>query len=196
MPAGAMIAIAFVHNLLRRHPACTVLLHQPLPSAPGHTDADATGRQASSPANGQAAGQVSLPDENGQLEDQGPGRPETTRGRAIEQSVAGVSETTCTMGHKARADDKHISEQVPSQHLYPGPWSSVNCQYCSVAGSPAAMLTLAHFCRTYQAWIHTTLQWMTQGGAEQLRAPYGRWKAFETTTVLRSVPLPLYLRHD
>lgn len=27
-PAGAMIAIAFVHNLLRRHPACTVLLHR------------------------------------------------------------------------------------------------------------------------------------------------------------------------
>ena len=29
MPAGAMTAIAFMHNLLRRHPACTVLLHRP-----------------------------------------------------------------------------------------------------------------------------------------------------------------------
>lgn len=28
-PAGAMIAIAFIHNLLRRHPSCMVLLHNP-----------------------------------------------------------------------------------------------------------------------------------------------------------------------
>ena len=27
--AGALVAIAFVHNLLRRHPACGVLLHRP-----------------------------------------------------------------------------------------------------------------------------------------------------------------------
>ena len=34
-----MIAIAFVHNLLRRHPACTVLLHRPTPVAARSTDA-------------------------------------------------------------------------------------------------------------------------------------------------------------
>lgn len=28
-PAGAMIAIAFVHNLVRRHPALAVMLHNP-----------------------------------------------------------------------------------------------------------------------------------------------------------------------
>ena len=28
-PAGAMMAIAFIHNLIRRHPACTVLLDNP-----------------------------------------------------------------------------------------------------------------------------------------------------------------------
>ena len=28
-PAGAMTAIAFIHNLIRRHPACTVLLDNP-----------------------------------------------------------------------------------------------------------------------------------------------------------------------
>ncbi len=32
-PAGAMTATAFVHNLLRRHPACTVLLHAPSSTA-------------------------------------------------------------------------------------------------------------------------------------------------------------------
>lgn len=34
MRAGAMLAIAFVHNLLRRHPACNVLLHRPSPKQP------------------------------------------------------------------------------------------------------------------------------------------------------------------
>lgn len=28
-PAGAMLAIAFIHNLIRRHPSCMVLLHNP-----------------------------------------------------------------------------------------------------------------------------------------------------------------------
>ena len=27
-PAGAAVAVAFVHNLLRRHPACNILLHR------------------------------------------------------------------------------------------------------------------------------------------------------------------------
>ena len=31
--AGALVAAAFVHNLLRRHPACNVLLHRPSPRA-------------------------------------------------------------------------------------------------------------------------------------------------------------------
>jgi U3 small nucleolar RNA-associated protein 19 len=28
-PAGTIICIAFMHNLLRRHPSCTCMLHQP-----------------------------------------------------------------------------------------------------------------------------------------------------------------------
>ena len=60
-PAGAMICIGFIHNLLRRHPACTCLLHQPHPAPPqlqpaqtlanasGEADADA-GAQAQSSA--------------------------------------------------------------------------------------------------------------------------------------------------
>lgn len=32
-PPGAMIAIAFIHNLLRRHPALTLMLHNPSPNS-------------------------------------------------------------------------------------------------------------------------------------------------------------------
>ena len=32
MRSGAMIAIVFVHNLLRRHPSCSILLHKALPA--------------------------------------------------------------------------------------------------------------------------------------------------------------------
>lgn len=38
-PAGAMLALAFIHNLVRRHPACSVLLHNPDAQAAG-TGAD------------------------------------------------------------------------------------------------------------------------------------------------------------
>jgi hypothetical protein len=44
-----MIAIAFVHNLLRRHPSCTVLLHRSSPSAPtaaSHARGQQTGDEA------------------------------------------------------------------------------------------------------------------------------------------------------
>lgn len=33
-PAGAMLCIAFVHNIIRRHPSCMVLLHKPLKGRP------------------------------------------------------------------------------------------------------------------------------------------------------------------
>lgn len=33
-PAGAMLAIAFIHNLIRRHPSCILLLHKPHKSGP------------------------------------------------------------------------------------------------------------------------------------------------------------------
>lgn len=29
-PSGAMIAISFIYNLVRRHPACSALLHNPI----------------------------------------------------------------------------------------------------------------------------------------------------------------------
>ncbi len=83
VPAGAMIAIAFVHNLLRRHPACTVLLHRPLPSAPGHADARAAAAEGSSAANGQAV-----------------------------QTSGGVSEANGTAQQEARPDDQHTSEHT------------------------------------------------------------------------------------
>lgn len=34
---GAIIAIAFIHNLLRRHPSCSVLLNKPLSPTSAHT---------------------------------------------------------------------------------------------------------------------------------------------------------------
>jgi U3 small nucleolar RNA-associated protein 19 len=45
-PAGAMLCIAFVHNIIRRHPSCMVLLHKPL-----------KGRGAAGGAGGGGAGQ-------------------------------------------------------------------------------------------------------------------------------------------
>jgi hypothetical protein len=50
--AGAMIAIAFVHNLLRRHPACTVLLHRPTPVAARSSDASTAAAEPDQLANG------------------------------------------------------------------------------------------------------------------------------------------------
>ena len=47
-----MIAIAFVHNLLRRHPACAVLLHRPTPVAARSTDASTAATEPDQLANG------------------------------------------------------------------------------------------------------------------------------------------------
>lgn len=60
MRAGAMLCIAFVHNLLRRHPACNVLLHRPSPKPPA---AAAAAPQAGKPAAG-AEPQKSSADED------------------------------------------------------------------------------------------------------------------------------------
>jgi CBF/Mak21 family len=40
-PMGAIVCVAFVHNLLRRHPSCTCLLHQPGAAASTAAAADA-----------------------------------------------------------------------------------------------------------------------------------------------------------
>lgn len=44
MRVGAMIAIVFVHNLLRRHPSCSILLHKPLPAGAASTATSASHR--------------------------------------------------------------------------------------------------------------------------------------------------------
>eukprot|EP00899_Mesostigma_viride_P000648 jgi/Mesvir1/10584/Mv21799-RA.1 len=61
-PAGATLAIAFVHNLLRRHPACGVLVHRAKKQAPASTSSasgmdgeGAATASRSSGAEGQAA---------------------------------------------------------------------------------------------------------------------------------------------
>ncbi|GIL99464.1 hypothetical protein Vretimale_4623, partial [Volvox reticuliferus] len=60
-PAGAMIAIAFIHNLLRRHPALNVMLRRP---HPGPRSGSNTSTEPSS--NGSAASITRLSAESAQ----------------------------------------------------------------------------------------------------------------------------------
>lgn len=50
VPAGALLSIAFVHNTIRRHPACMVMLHKPTAAAAG-----SNGSNAAAGSNGSAA---------------------------------------------------------------------------------------------------------------------------------------------
>lgn len=38
MLAGAVLALGFIHNIIRRHPACMVMLHKPLQQQPATGD--------------------------------------------------------------------------------------------------------------------------------------------------------------
>jgi U3 small nucleolar RNA-associated protein 19 len=42
-PGGALLAIAFIHNLIRRHPSLMVLLHNPNPRGSGSAEDKAEG---------------------------------------------------------------------------------------------------------------------------------------------------------
>lgn len=46
-PAGALLCLAFVHNIVRRHPACMVLLHRPTAGGAGGAAAAAAGGSSS-----------------------------------------------------------------------------------------------------------------------------------------------------
>lgn len=107
-----MIAIAFVHNLLRRHPACTVLLHQPLPTALGHADANGAAAESSGAANGQTAGQASILKQHGQSGEQGAESPEQGREKVHVQYAEGTSEVNGTAQQEASPDDEHISRHL------------------------------------------------------------------------------------
>ena len=48
-PAGAMTCVAFVHNMLRRHPGLGVLVHREEKKQPGGGGDDANGRARASP---------------------------------------------------------------------------------------------------------------------------------------------------
>jgi U3 small nucleolar RNA-associated protein 19 len=56
-PSGAMVALGFVHNLVRRHPSCMVLLHRPQAAAPAPAAAATapTGNRAAAAGAGKAA---------------------------------------------------------------------------------------------------------------------------------------------
>jgi U3 small nucleolar RNA-associated protein 19 len=89
-PAGAMLALGFIHNIIRRHPACMVLLHNPRTAAAGGGDAD--GQEG-----GGTAG-VDVYDE---------GQPDPAQSRAVESScweLAALRNHYCPQVGDAQAD--------------------------------------------------------------------------------------------
>ncbi len=88
--AGAMIAIAFVHNLLRRHPSCNVLLHKPQSpaAAPAATSAAQAASGAGASVNGTAEAIPQNGHANGGSESAPNGQPDASMQRvssALEQ---------------------------------------------------------------------------------------------------------------
>lgn len=92
-PAGAMIGIAFVHNLLRRHPACSVLLHRQPSEARAGADASAATRGLSSIVNKQeVSGSAVSQDEQGdQPDEQGTEKAAKRRKKAVQHGADGAS---------------------------------------------------------------------------------------------------------
>ena len=87
-PAGSLVALAFVHNIIRRHPACLQMLHRP-PRASA-TNTAGLGSAGASKINGQPSG------EDGQeqallvysgLGVYDPAEPDPAQSRAIESSL-------------------------------------------------------------------------------------------------------------
>jgi len=86
-PAGSLVALAFVHNIIRRHPACLQMLHRPpRASATNRVDSGSGG----APADGQPSG------EDGQaqallvysgVDVYDPAEPDPAQSRAIESSL-------------------------------------------------------------------------------------------------------------
>ncbi len=82
--AGAMVAIAFVHNLVRRHPSLMVLLHNPRAAAGGALLLDGDGEAA------QQEGRAGCPDP---YDDQ---QPDPAKSRAVDSSLW---ELACLRNH-------------------------------------------------------------------------------------------------
>jgi U3 small nucleolar RNA-associated protein 19 len=76
-PSGAMVALGFIHNLIRRHPSCMVLLHRP-PSA-GASSAAAAAAGAKGAAAVAAPGAGEDPYDEAQ--------PDPAHSRAVESSL-------------------------------------------------------------------------------------------------------------
>ena len=86
-PSGALAAIAFIHNLIRRHPACMVLLHNP--SAAAATTAATAAAGSSAPdvavaatASGAVAAVASTGQDVFDLYE-----PDPSKSRAVESSL-------------------------------------------------------------------------------------------------------------
>ncbi|KAL6760944.1 CBF/Mak21 family-domain-containing protein [Haematococcus lacustris] len=89
-PAGALLAVAFIHNLIRRHPACMTMLHRPSQpaSTPGHADAGGEGDVRGLPPGS------SMQPAAGKSDPQGPGcdvylegEEDPAKSRAVESSL-------------------------------------------------------------------------------------------------------------
>lgn len=92
-PAGAMVAVGFIHNLVRRHPSCIVLLHRPVKST-----AAAAGTAAAGGSGDDDQQQQRQQEEDGAAEEQQQGQglgadpydesePDPARSRAVESSL-------------------------------------------------------------------------------------------------------------
>ena len=88
-PAGALVALAFVHNILRRHPACLQMLHRPPRAAAAPAGAVAEGEGAAASCGGaEAAGAASaLPPVYSGQDVYDPAEPDPALSRAIESSL-------------------------------------------------------------------------------------------------------------
>ncbi len=207
--AGAMIAIAFVHNLLRRHPACTVLLHRPIPAAARSTDAGTAATEANQLSNGMPDASQPASDQPGtqsQAELQRTGNAKNCRREGAALSRRGYLSSAVL---KLVAGGLRIDHSIQSAQLllkqtcrgYPL-WRRLlrsRC-LCHLAHSSLALgflqgsffssgfsdhKWLAHMRRSLQAQMCMMQLKRILGRAEPLRAHCGRLRACGITPVPR-----------
>jgi U3 small nucleolar RNA-associated protein 19 len=82
-PAGAMLALAFVHNIVRRHPACMCLLHKP----PSAAAAAGSGGGGGAEGNGAAAAAAASASDAVGVDVYDASEPDPAKSRAVESSL-------------------------------------------------------------------------------------------------------------
>lgn len=122
--AGAIIAIAFIHNLLRRHPSCSVLVHRPAAKSQAHTStmpAAQNSMQPLSDRSGQATqnGHATANAQNG-VQSNPPGKPLASPSvaanpHAQQNGVPAYAVATSSDSDSDADDDKSSSEAAAEQ---------------------------------------------------------------------------------